>query len=72
MTTRINVDAHAGWPVSVVVMDKMTDGSDRRGAETIVAPDTSQDFHIWDTRSLVITEMTNQPVIEDNIGKNDE
>lgn len=51
MTTRVTVDAHAGWPVAVQPVD---DGV--AGVAVIVAPHTVQDFAVWSGHSLVITE----------------
>lgn len=44
MTTKITVDAHAGWPVSVMIVDPIT--SETIGEPIIVAPGTVQEFYI--------------------------
>ena len=57
MTTKVTVDAHAGWPVSVSIMDMNRDGEWFESNFTIVPAGTKQDFHIYDTRQLLISEM---------------
>lgn len=52
MTTKITVDAHAGWPVKVTPIDNGINGR-----ETIVPPHTKADFFVWDTRQLIVEEM---------------
>jgi hypothetical protein len=51
MTTKITVDAHAGWPVSVIRYDMGTFRS-----EEIVKPHTTSDFFVWDGSVLHIEE----------------
>lgn len=53
MTTKVTVDAHAGWPVDVVITDRGTAPRIER-----VAPHTTRDFHIYDTRSISVIEVT--------------
>ena len=56
MTTRVTVDAHAGWPVKVIrINDK--DGN-WIGEPEIVAPHTVKDFYVWDGQDLLIAEQT--------------
>ncbi len=57
MTTKVTVDAHAGWPVQVVAQDTMTDGAVFHTPLAIVPPNQVQDFYIHSTRQLIITEM---------------
>jgi hypothetical protein len=62
MTTKVTVDAHAGWPVKVEAIDTIYDESGPTGVETtselgIVAPGTRQDFYCTNSRRLVVTEM---------------
>lgn len=57
MTTKVTVDAHAGWPVSVVAQDTMSDGSVYHNPLGIVPPNEVRDFYVFDTRQLIITEM---------------
>lgn len=56
MTTKVTVDAHAGWPVSVVALENTPEGEVERELG-VVAPGTVQDFYVFDTRKLVITEL---------------
>lgn len=53
MTTKVSVDAHAGWPVDVVI-------NDRGQAPRIerVEPHTTKDFYVYDTRSISVIEVT--------------
>lgn len=55
MTTRIDIDAHAGWPVKVEHFDILPAG-DRLSNETVVAPNTKASVHVWDNRYVVIKE----------------
>jgi hypothetical protein len=56
MTTKVTIDAHAGWPVQVVALDKK-DAIWVQSSKIIVAPNTVQDFVVYDTRQLLITEL---------------
>lgn len=40
MTTKVTVDAHAGWPVKVIFLDQVSE----KETMTIVKPYTTQDF----------------------------
>lgn len=53
MTTKVTVDAHAGWPVDVVINDKGQAPHIER-----VEPHTQRDFHVYDTRSITVIEVT--------------
>ncbi len=57
MTTKITVDAHAGWPVEVQEIDLDKDGLVISSRMTIVQPKTIQDFAVWDNRKLSIKEL---------------
>lgn len=59
MTTKVHVDAHAGWPVKVEIID-VFDGTVSR-SEEIVPPNSVRDFYITNTRSLTISEMSRPP-----------
>jgi hypothetical protein len=50
MTTRVTVDAHAGWPVEV----SRSDGS---YPPRIVNPGEVQEFHVWQGSDLIIREL---------------
>ena len=56
MTTRVTVDAHAGWPVKVIRIDDKT--GNWIGEPEIVAPHTTKDFYVWDGQDLLIAEQT--------------
>lgn len=64
MTTKITVDAHAGWPVEVKKIDTEDIGSglaiSKENETIIVAPNSIQDFYVWDGRSLTIREMKHE------------
>lgn len=53
MTTKVSVDAHAGWPVDVVIVDKGQAPRIER-----VEPHTKRDFYVYDTRSISVIEVT--------------
>lgn len=61
MTTKVTVDAHAGWPVKVEAEDfypaTMTEAKVTTLA--IVQPGTVMEFYATSTRQLIITEMAN-------------
>lgn len=47
MTTKVTVDAHAGWPVQVISQQLGQDGKPAgEPRETIVPPHTTQDFYV--------------------------
>lgn len=56
MTTKVTVDAHAGWPVEVVIVDDYSDREITENTET-VAPNTARDFYATQNRSFRIREM---------------
>ena len=56
MTTKVTVDAHAGWPVRVEA--KNFYGDDHQVSRLgIVKPGEVQDFYVFDTGQLIITEL---------------
>lgn len=55
MTTKVTVDAHAGWPVHVTLIDKLEEGQPVE-TECTVAPHTTQDFYIHSTREMRVRE----------------
>lgn len=57
MTTKVTVDAHAGWPVDVVINDKGQAPRIER-----VEPHTQRDFHVYDSRSITVIEVTSAGV----------
>ena len=61
MTTKVTVDAHAGWPVRVTTVDLNEDGTRRAVSSATVPPHTTQDFYVHSHRELEIKEMPNTP-----------
>jgi hypothetical protein len=56
MTTKVTVDAHAGWPVRVEAVDTIL-GQSSIVELAVVLPNTSQDFYCFETRQLIISEL---------------
>ena len=54
MTTKVTVDAHAGWPVSV----EWYGPNEEDCGSTVVQPGTTENFYIHTNRSLVIEELS--------------
>lgn len=57
MTTRVIVDAHAGWPVKVVKRELNTDGSINNAREEVVPPNTTQEFYVHSGLEILVKEM---------------
>ncbi|RUW55600.1 hypothetical protein EOA32_00850 [Mesorhizobium sp. M1A.F.Ca.ET.072.01.1.1] len=63
MTTKVTVDAHAGWPVHVTTIDqvydheaqKMTDEWRETGKDTVPANE-KRDFYVTSSRRLIVEE----------------
>lgn len=60
MTTKVTVDAHAGWPVEVTQIALGEDGEPKAEDKQVVAPNTKQDFHVHSHRELRIKELPAQ------------
>ncbi len=57
MTTKVTVDAHAGWPVEVVML-RGEPGYEHFGEVKVVQPNTIEDFYIHSGLKIVsISEM---------------
>ena len=54
MTTKVTIDAHAGWPVKIVFNVPGKDDVDDR--EEIVPANTVRDFYIHDSQNIVLIE----------------
>lgn len=54
MTTRVTVDAHAGWDVRVLLTNPALEGAPK--TEQVVKAGTTQDFYIYDTQNIVLVE----------------
>lgn len=52
MTTKVTIDAHAGWDVKILI-DNHVDESPR---EEIVRANTVCDYYIHDSQSIVLIE----------------
>lgn len=55
MTTKVTVDAHAGWPVKVVTVSFRETESEAINS-TIVEPGTVRDFYIHSDLSIISIE----------------
>lgn len=59
MTTTVTIDAHAGWPVKVESIDTDYEtGVEKTSLVEIVSPGEIRHHAVWDTRKLLITELT--------------
>ena len=56
MTTKVTIDAHAGWPVKVEAIDTLH-GVTKTHELGTVPPKEVREFYVFDTRQLVITEL---------------
>ena len=61
MTTKVTVDAHAGWPVEVTQIHLNEAGEQTTGHKTTVPPHTTQDFYVHSHLELHVKEMPNTP-----------
>ena len=57
MTTKVSVDAHAGWPVSVMLISIAPDGKQTDEREVGVPPHTKHDVYVHDGVQLHIREL---------------
>lgn len=57
MTTKVTVDAHAGWPVQVVAEDQGLDGNLSHMTFPVIQPGEVREFYVFDTRRLIISEL---------------
>ena len=60
MTTKVTVDAHAGWPVRVTQVSLGQDGQKVGETETTVPPYTKQDFYVHSHMEIHVKEMPAQ------------
>lgn len=57
MTTKVIVDAHAGWPVNVQFVDKDANGEWKESPDKEIVPaNETREFFVYDTRRLIIEE----------------
>lgn len=60
MTTKVTVDAHAGWPVKVTKV--MYKPGEETGREDVIVPaNTVQDFYIHNNMLIHVEEMPRDP-----------
>lgn len=57
MTTRVTVDAHAGWPVEVTFVELDNAGAPARERTEIVPPKTTRDIYVHSHLELRIREL---------------
>ena len=58
MTTKVTVDAHAGWPVKVEAIDQYPGDEAPKTSELgIVSPGEVRDFYIHSNRQIIVTEL---------------
>lgn len=60
MTTKVTVDAHAGWPVDVTKVQLNSDGSVASETTETVPPNTVVDFYVHSHMELHVKEMPTQ------------
>ena len=59
MTTKVTVDAHAGWPVLVEAIDQFPSDAEPKTSVLATVPAKGvQEFYVHNTRSLLITELS--------------
>lgn len=56
MTTKVTVDTHAGWPVSVLQRELKPDGSIERVTEVVVPPNETREFHVHTHMQILVAE----------------
>lgn len=68
MTTKVTVDAHAGWPVEVTTVDRVQiegETAERvTESTTVVPPRAVQYFYVHSHRELRIKELPAPPLAE--------
>lgn len=57
MTTKVTVDAHAGWPVKVTQVTLDQKGNETTSSTTTVPPNTAQDFYVHSHMKIAVEEM---------------
>ena len=65
MTTAVTVDAHAGWPVKVTLIDQSSDGLTQSETVQVVAANTKQAFYVWNGRDIKVHELQPGEVSEE-------
>lgn len=57
MTTRVTVDAHAGWPVKVTIVTLGQNGEALKSSDTTVPPNHTQEFYVHSHAEIHVKEM---------------
>lgn len=58
MTSKVIVDAHAGWPIKVTAIDTYPQDAEPKHMELgIVQPGEVREFHCTNTRQIMVSEM---------------
>lgn len=57
MTTKVTVDAHAGWPVEVRLVQLDAEGAPSREDIDVVAPNTVREFYVHSHLELHVKEL---------------
>lgn len=73
MTTKVTVDAHAGWPVKVTSIAYDSTGETSR-SDSVVPAHTHADFYIHSNMRIAVEEMpregpTKQTIAQADVGK---
>lgn len=60
MTTKVTVDAHAGWPVRVTAIDATAGEGPGAGQHVLgeVEAGAVREFHVYEGRKLLIEELS--------------
>lgn len=56
MTSKVEVDAHAGWPIKVTAVDTYNGVTNETELAT-VAPGEKAVFHVTSTRKIIVEEL---------------
>ena len=56
MTSKVIVDAHAGWPMKVTALDTFN-GETKETELGTVPPGGKQEFHVTDSRKIIVEEL---------------
>jgi hypothetical protein len=57
MTTKVTIDAHAGWPVKVEAIDQYPGTEPATSELGIVRPGEVREFNVHSSRKIVVTEL---------------
>lgn len=57
MTTKVTVDAHAGWPVKVTKTENDNAGNTTHVTEEVVPPNEVRDFYVHSHMKIAVEEV---------------